>query len=181
MKRLWTLTALPLLTLGACKPPASDDMADRGAVHDGREAPSAPIASPDVTGAVWAPTDDPAKILYGKPGQPAFVGLACNAKSKKVEITRFVIADSEATALMPLIGNGHVARLPVEAVWNDTVWLWQGSYAPSLPDLDVLTGPREVELTIPGAGTVLLNPSQRPGLLIDQCRARFAPPPQPDL
>lgn len=171
---------LLLLTLAACKPPASDDMADRGAVQDARAMPSAPIASPDVTGAVWAQTATPDKILYGKPGQPALVALACNTAVKKIELTRYAIADAETSALMPLIGNGHIARLPVEAEWNGTVWLWQGSYAPGLPDLDVLTGPREVELTIPGAGTVLLNPSQRPGLLIDQCRARFAPPPQPD-
>ena len=172
---------LLLLTLGACKPPAADDMRDRGAVHDARETPSAPVASPDVTGAVWAPTADPAKILYGKPGQSALVALACNAKSKKVEITRFVIADAEATALMPLIGNGHIARLPVAAVWTDKVWLWQGSYPPDLADLDVLTGPRAMELTIPGAGTVMLNPSQRPGLLIDQCRLRLAPNPAPEI
>lgn len=178
MKRNWALLAL--LPLAACKPPASDDMADRGAVHDAREAPLPPLDSPDVTGAVWAETATPGKILYGKPGQPALVALECDATDKRVRLTRFAIADAEASALMPLIGNGHIARLPVDAVWSGKVWLWQGSYAPGLPDLDVLTGPREVELTIPGAGTVLLNPSQRPGVLIDRCRARFAPPAEPD-
>lgn len=179
MKHFWA--ALALIPLSACKPPASDDVRDRGMARDAMDAPSAPLASPDVTGAVWAETAVPGKILYGKQGQPALVALACDAQKQRVVITRYAIADAEATALMPLIGNGHIARLPVDAVWNGKVWLWQGSYAPQQPDLDVLTGPRKVELTVPGAGTVLLNPSQRPGLLIEQCRARFSPDPVPEI
>ena len=35
----------------------------------------------------------------------------------------------------------------------------------------MLTGNREVEATVPGAGSVILNPSALPGELVERCRA----------
>ena len=46
---------LPPILLAACNPPAADDYVARVGVT-GRDAPTAPIASPDTKGAVWAPT-----------------------------------------------------------------------------------------------------------------------------
>lgn len=170
-----------LIPLSACKPPATDDMADRGAKPD-RLVPSAPIESPVTENAVWADSQQPARILYGQPGERPLLAMSCNrnGEQREIQITRFVEADAEASALMAMIGNGHMARMPVEAEWNDRVWLWQGRYAADNPDLDVLSGPRQVELTIPGAGSVILNPSQRPGQLLDQCRRLSDPVPQID-
>lgn len=175
------LPAMMILALTACKPPATDDMAARGAKPE-RVAPSAPIDSPDTENAVWADSRQPGRILYGNPGEPPLIALSCNREGATAEfqITRFVEADAEASALMAMIGNGHMARMPVEAEWNDRVWLWQGRYAADNPDLDVLSGPRQVELTIPGAGSVILNPSQRPGQLLDQCRRQRDPVPEID-
>lgn len=176
------IAATTLLALAACKPPATDEMADRGAKPENLLAPTAPIDSPDTEGALWANSSQSGRILYGKPGQPPLVAVSCNraGERRELQITRFVVADAEASALMAMIGNGHMARMPVEAEWNDRVWLWQGRYAADNPDLDVLSGPRQVELTIPGAGSVILNPSERPGQLLDQCRRRSDLVSQPD-
>lgn len=131
---------------------------------------SPPLASPDTQDAVWAMSED--SLLYGTPGAKPLLSLTCEGEAGAPElvITRFAPADPQAKALMPLIGNGHVERLKIEATWNGRAWLWQGSYAASDPRLEVLTGPRAVELTIPGAGSVVLRPSQRPGRFIDTCR-----------
>ena len=179
----WGTLAL-ILTLSACKPPATDDAA-RGTAVDTRAAPSAPIDSPDVEGAMWAPSAKvEGRLLYGKPGEAPLLALTCDAQQNRFSITRYVIADPEAQALMAMIGNGHIARLPVDAEWNERVWLWQGHFAPALPDLDVLSGPRQVDVTIPGAGSLILIPSPEPGALLDRCRRLSQPqgenPGQPD-
>ena len=163
---------LSTLALAACKPPAADEYVERVAAPDNRIGPGVPIDSPDTQGAVWAESDRDARIIYGRPGQSPWFALACEERGgiPIVHITRFIAADPEAQAMMALIGNGHRARLPVDAQWNGRVWLWEGYYAPDNPDLDVLTGPRQVEATVPGAGSVIFNPSQRPARLIDRCR-----------
>ena len=143
---------------------------------------SEPLDSPDTELAVWALNEG--RLLYGNPGQRPLLALACEGEedARQLVITRFAAADPQAKALMPLIGNGHVERLKVEAVWNGRAWLWQGSYPAADPRLDVLTGPRKVELTIPGAGSVEINPSQRPALFIDECRGTLPeiPDEEPD-
>ncbi|MFZ1742290.1 MAG: hypothetical protein WAT93_05515 [Pontixanthobacter sp.] len=175
-----------VVLLSACKPPAADDYVERVAINDRREAPSAPAESPDTTGAIWADSEGPARLLYGIPGKQAIFALACERAggSATIHITRFIAADPDAQALMALIGNGHMSRLPVDPKWNGKVWLWEGYYRADNPELDVLTGPRQVEVTIPAAGSVILNPSQRPAQLIDQCRIQPQPrqlqPQQPE-
>ena len=72
---------------------------------------------------------------------------------------------------MAIIGNGHRERFPVEATNNGRAFLWEGTAPLSSEKLDVLTGQRGVELTIPGAGTLALNASERPRDLIETCRA----------
>jgi len=166
------LLTLAVGTLAACKPPASDDAQQRGEVMGGRDGPMAPIGSPETEGAVWAPGNRAGRLLYGKPGDPPLLALECTSDedTRSVNITRFVAADAEARALMALTGNGHAARLPVDAQWNGRVWLWEGSYRADDPDLSVFSGPRQIEVTIPGAGSVVLNPSARPGRLLENCR-----------
>ncbi len=75
---------------------------------------------------------------------------------------------------MALVGNFHVARIPVDATFNGRAWVWEGSVDPADGDLEALTGPREVELTIPGAGSLVLQPSNMPGDLVETCRAQNA-------
>ncbi|GAA4644391.1 hypothetical protein GCM10023115_23510 [Pontixanthobacter gangjinensis] len=171
------LSVSAALALAACKPPAADEYVERIAIDDRREAPSMPIDTPNTEGAIWADSTQPDRMLYGNTGQPAIFALGCEkaGAAYKVHITRFIAADPQAKGLMALIGNGHIARLPVDSVWNGKVWLWEGYYDPRNPDLDVLTGPRKIEATIPGAGSVVLNPSPRPAQLIDHCRQLSQP------
>jgi len=167
--------------LVSCKPPASDDAQQRGDVISGREGPMAPIESPETEDAVWATGNRAERLLYGKPGGSPLLALECTSEEdvRLIKITRFVAADAEAKALMALIGNGHAARLPVDAQWNGRVWLWEGSFRADDPDLSVFSGPRQIELTIPGAGSVVLNPSARPGRLLENCRQTEPKAPAP--
>lgn len=174
--KFYASALLAALALSACKPPASDEYSGRGEAADQTTGPSAPIASPDTTDAFWADSTQGDRIIYGQPGKAPYLALSCeeSADGSDIHVTRFTQADREAQALMALIGNGHMARLPVDATFNGTVWLWEGRYNAADTDLDVLTGPRQVELTIPGAGRVVLNPSDRPAQLIAECRRSAA-------
>ncbi len=171
------LCLLPLAILAACNPPAADRYVARIGVKE-RAAPLPPVASPDTEGAIWAPTAaNPLRLIYGKPGEKPLFALACGGKVGAPELTytRLAIADANAKAILALIGNGHVARLKIDATRSGRYWLWQGSAPAGSEDFEVLTGARQVEATVPGAGSLILNPSQLPGDLITRCRA-LAPP-----
>ena len=180
MQRSQSLFLALTLALTACKPPATDDYADRTGTADAGVFASPPIDSPDTANAVWAEGGRAERIVYGEPGEAPFLALSCETDSPRheIQITRFAEADPDAKALMAMIGNGHTARLPIDAVWNGRVWLWQGTYWPG--SVDVLTGPRRVEVTIPGAGSLILNPSPRPAQLIEACREPGAESPLPE-
>lgn len=176
------VAALALLALAACRPPATDDYVERVALDRARGEQREPLASPEVEGAIWAGSGGPDRIVYGQPGETPLLALSCEGEGtlRTLRITRFAATDPEAKALMALVGNGHIARLKVDAEFTGRVWLWEGRYAPSDPQLDVLTGPRQVEATIPGAGTLVLNPSPRPGRLVERCRRLETPAPTLD-
>lgn len=167
--------AVALLAVAGCKPPATDDYVARVALDEARAFASEPLPSPDTEGALWAESDRPGRILYGKPGEPPLMALACEDgdEGRRIHITRYAAADPKAKAVLALIGNGHVERLHVDATWNGRAWLWEGYVAADDPDLDVLTGPRRIEATIPGSGSVELNPSERPRHLIATCRGEL--------
>lgn len=171
---------LPLILLAACNPPAADDYVSRVGVA-GRDAPLAPIDSPDTKGAVWAPSPaNPLRLLYGKPGERVLFALECvqGPREPMLKYTRFAAADPHAKAILALIGNGHVSRLKIDAVRDGNRWLWQGSEQAVSPNFEGLTGGRQVEATVPGAGSLIFNPSQLPGDLVLSCRA-LAPPAVP--
>lgn len=167
------LLSIAALPLAACKPPASDDYLERVDLSQAAGAAGEPLLSPDVTGAVWADGKIAGRILYGIPGEVPFLALACeqsDAGTRQIRFIRFTPADPKAKALFALVGNGHIARVPVDATWNGQAWLWEGTLPAQEPDLEVLTGKRSVAATLPGAGQLDLNPSPRPGQLIEQCR-----------
>ena len=167
-----TLTTLFVLALAACKPPASDEYTERTRIAPRAEAPSEPIRSPDTEGAVWAATDNADRLLYGKPGERPFFALECTDQGglPLIAYTRFAKADAHAKAILALIGNGHVSRLKIDAIERGEVWRWEGAVEAEDPALDVLTGTRQVEATVPGAGSLILNPSALPGELVERCR-----------
>jgi hypothetical protein len=176
--------ACGLAMLAACRPPAADHYVTRVELQPASGDAHVLMHSPDTTGAIWAGTASPDRLLYGKPGETPLMALECAGEGtlRSLVVTRFAQADAHAKAMLALIGNGHVSRFKVDSTWNGRGWLWQGRIAPGDPLLDVLTGQREVEATIPGAGTLKLNPSSRPAELIERCRrlvAPAAPPPTP--
>lgn len=166
MMRLGACAAL--IGVAGCKPPASDDYLQRTQISTERDAPAAPILSPDTEGAIWAPGPKGRRLIYGKPGTRPVMALEC--ENGMLTYTRFAVADPHAKAVLALIGNGHVQRLWIDATQNGEAWLWRGSVPADDERLEVLTGPHAVEATVPGAGSLILNPSRLPGELIRHCR-----------
>ena len=164
---------LPLFALAACKPPAADDYVERTRIGGNSAGASEPIDSPNVEGAIWAPAQAGERLLYGKPGERPLFAIECVAGGEEpmLAYTRFAKADPHAKAILALIGNSHVTRLKIDAARVGEAWRWEGSTPASDPRWDVLTGTREVEATVPGAGSVILNPSALTGELVEECRA----------
>ncbi|MCT2559188.1 hypothetical protein N0B51_09350 [Tsuneonella sp. YG55] len=168
---------LALVALAACRPPASDRYVERIALDDPRGGPKVLPRSPDTDGAIWASSGGPRRIVFGHPGKPPLLAIECAGNGERIEVTRFAATDPHAKGMMALIGNGHVERLKVDALdlGGNRGWLWQGRFRPGDTRLDALTGARKLELTIPGAGTLALPGSPRPGELIERCRRLGSP------
>ncbi|QDH34348.1 hypothetical protein [Porphyrobacter sp. YT40] len=163
--------------LGGCKPPPTDAAMARVSLVTSASGPSAPLASPDTTGAIWSTTDKALRLVYGVPGQPVMISLECHAPGTAdaaLTITRHAPADSGAAALLALIGNGRIGRFPVDATEVGGRVLWQGEVSAARPEWDALKPEREATVTVPGAGLVRLNPSPLPMALVSTCRG--APP-----
>jgi hypothetical protein len=180
MKGPLVLAALALAGVTGCKPPPTDSAAARVSLLAPAEGPSVPIASPDVTGARWASTANPLRLVYGVPGQPVLLALECldpKGPEARLRITRHAPADPGASAILALIGNGEIGRFPVEATSLKGQRVWEGEAPALTPEWDALKPEREASVTVPGAGLVKLNPSPLPMALVDACRD--VPPPVP--
>jgi len=172
-----SLSALLLEALAACRPAASDGYVQWIDLAANDRGPRVEPTSPQVEGAIWASSGGPERIVFGKPGAPPFLALACigTGSARAIEVTRFAQTDPEAKGMMALVGNGHVERLKIDAEYNGRGWLWRGRYRPADTRLEAFTGTRKLELTIPGAGTLVLEGSTDPGQLIELCRRLSAP------
>lgn len=157
---------LPLALLAACQPPA----VPRDAAQSEAFA-SAPQPSPATATAVWTQAANGQRIAYGQPGQPVIVALECTGDpgARRIRLTRFAPADPHAQAFAALVGAEHDARFPVDSVVQGTGHVWRGALPATSPKLAALAEPGAVELTIPGAGTTVLNPSVMPGEFIARC------------
>ena len=182
-----TVLIAALLVTGAlagCKPPPTDSAAARVSLLAPAEGPSAPIASPDVTGAVWATTANPLRLVYGIPGQPVLLALEClepGAPGARLKITRHAPADPGAAALLALIGNGYIGRFPVEATSRKDQRVWEGEAPAPVQEWDALKPEREATVTVAGAGLLKLNPSPLPMELVETCRGNAATAPLPPV
>ncbi|MGX7951648.1 hypothetical protein ACWPM1_03695 [Tsuneonella sp. HG249] len=163
--------------LAACRPPASDGYVERIALDDAHKGPQVMMTSPDTTDAVWAASAAPGRIVFGQPGSPPLLAIECADGGNMLKVTRYAPTDPGAKGMMALVGNGHVERLKVDALalGENRGSLWQGRFTPQDTRLDALTGGRRFELTIPGAGTLVLHPSPMPGELIERCRRLKGP------
>ncbi len=185
--RLAVCLALPLLALAACKPPPSDEAATGRVFSDKPDAPPAPLESPDSEGAFWANSEEAGRIIYGQAGKAPLMAMQCigDPKVPLLQVTRLSPADKGGKAFFALVGNSHVARIAVDATEVPGGFVWQGTIPANHPDLEALTGPKEVTATLPGAGMVTLNPAQDGAIsaakLVNDCRALALPKPSLDI
>lgn len=172
------LTLCPAaILLAACQPPDQDGPSQRVDLAAGTTGPSTPIASPDTADAIWSP-DGEARLLFGNVGAAPFLSLECvepGTDDAAIRIVRHIPADAEAQALFAFIGNGTMARIPVEATWRGNRWRWEGEISANAADLDTLTGRRALYATLPGGGRLDLPASAAPGEFIDRCRTGSRP------
>ncbi|WP_108788103.1 hypothetical protein [Erythrobacter sp. Alg231-14] len=181
-------TVLILLLSGAaaCKPPPTDADIVRDMPGDVATFASDPLPSPDTEGAFWAvPEVDEPRIIYGVSSQPPLIALRCVSPEDMVpvvQITRLSPADDGAEALLAMVGNGHIGRIPVDSTDVRGRGVWHGGAPAADLAWEALAGPRQLTLTVPGAGMVTINPSTMPGALIVACRSGevFVPSP-PEL
>lgn len=168
------LLLLPVLFLSACGDGAdAPSQAQRISLDAARHEPAQPALSPDTRGARWMVTENAQAIAYGREGADPWLTLACDVRADPASLT--IIRHSPARpgekALFPVLGNGTTSRFKVDATLADGEWRWEGKLAASNPQLDVFTGPRELEATLPGGGTLLIGGSRIPGEFINWCRA----------
>jgi hypothetical protein len=161
------------LSLTACEGEPEPVEAQRFSLDAVRHAPPEPLVSPDTSGAAWAVSDSGQAIAFGRPGAPPLLTLACDLRRTPVQlrIVRHVVARPGQKALLPVIGNGTISRFKVDAALADGEWRWEGALPASDPSLDVFTGPRELEATLPGGGSLLIEGSRIPGEFVNWCRA----------
>ena len=177
MIRLVSIALLAMLGAG-CKPAASDEYRSPVAKTQPQSGPSDPIASPDTSRSAWALSADGQRLLYGDSGAPPFFSLGC--EDGVLTYTRHASADPDAKAVLALIGNGHVERLFVDAEQQGERWVWRGRLPANDPRLEVLTGGRRVEATVPGAGSIILNPASAPASFVNACASGLAAPSAPE-
>jgi len=147
--------------------------AQRISLEDARAKVAEPLLSPDTAGAAWKVTDDGQAIDFGRPGAAPWLTLACDTRKAPATLTvvRHVAARPGQKALFPVLGNGTISRFKVDAALHQGEWRWEGVLPASDPQLDVFTGPRELEATLPGGGTLLIAGSRIPGEFVNWCRA----------
>jgi hypothetical protein len=175
MRLTGLLTGVALASaLAGCEPAPEDAAVARVALDDAASGPSEPLPSPDTTGAVWAVSDkQPGRLVYGVPGQAVLVSLECAGAATpgaRLIITRHAPADAGAGALLALIGNRMVARIPVDATQQGGKRVWRGQAPALMEQWDALADPIDATVTVPGAGLVRLNASPLPMELVTACR-----------
>ena len=171
MRPAWALAALTI-TLAACKPPPTDADMGRDMPEVEPTFASDPLPSPDTEGAVWAEAAEDERLIYGVPGQPVLLALAClrDTAEPTLRITRLSPADEGAGAMLALVGNGAIGRMEVDATEVSGRSIWQGALPAVDERWEPLNGPREITATVPGAGMVTLNSSPLPAQFLAACR-----------
>jgi len=164
---VWAIAAL---LLAACDRPQVEriDLAEAGPA-----APSEPIESPDTENALWRVAENGRALEFGDEGKRPLVTLACSAPTDGaplLTIIRHVRAQPGAKALFAVIGNGMIARFNLDAALNENEWRWEGTLPADAPDLEIFTGPRSLEATLPGGGRLEIAGSPLPRQFVTWCR-----------
>ncbi|HTN13725.1 MAG TPA: hypothetical protein VL094_02845 [Sphingomonadaceae bacterium] len=169
MRYLWALGAS--LLISACdRPPVQ-----RIELDEAQSAAALALnPSPDSTGAAWRIAPDGTGIDFGQEKQQPFLTLRCalaKDTAPRLAVIRHAQSQPEAKALFAVLGNGVTARLKLDATLSKTAgWRWEGLYPADAPELDVFTGLRDIEATLPGAGTLKIPGSPLPREFLGWCR-----------
>lgn len=168
--------AVPLVLLcsvAACDGGDEPVQAQRISLDQSRAAPAQPAVSPDTSTASWKVSADGQAVDFGEPDQRPLLTLACRLREQPAQFTiiRHVGAKPGQKALFPVLGNGMVSRFKLDAKLGSGRWRWEGTLPASDPMLEVFMGPRELEATLPGGGTLLIDGSRIPGEFVNWCRA----------
>jgi hypothetical protein len=143
-------------------------------------AAAVPLASPDTSTGAWQIAANGRALSFAGEGQPPLLTLACDLadlNAPQIDVIRHATAQPGAKALFAVIGNGMIARLYVEAELAEGTWRWQGHFPASDPRMQVFTGPRDLEATLPGAGMLEIAGSELPRDFVTWCQEQGLPPP----
>ena len=170
-------TLLLLCFLAGCDAGDEPVQAQRISLDESRAAPAQTVVSPDTSGASWKVSADGQAVDFGEPDQRPFLTLACRLRAQPAQFTiiRHVAAKPGQKALFPVLGNGTISRFKLDAKLGSGRWRWEGTLPASDPMLDVFTGPRELEATLPGGGTLVIEGSRIPGEFVTWCRSGGKP------
>ena len=160
-----------LLLVAACERAEAPVDSKRISLEDARGQAQEPLPSPDTENARWTVAPNGQAVAFGNPGEPPLLSLACRVKDDPptIRVIRHVEARPGEKALFPVIGNGTTARFKADAALDDGEWRWQASLPADDALLHVFTGAREIEATLPGAGTLRIGGSRIPGEFITWC------------
>jgi len=139
--------------------------------------------SPDIEGAKWSITEDELGIQFGKDSTTPILSLECEPSDEHeplMTVIRHAKSEPGAKALFAVIGNGIAARMKLDAVLADGGWRWEGTLPAKAGEFDVFTGPRAIEATLPGAGTVKLPAAKLPREFVGWCRRNGEDLPSPE-
>jgi hypothetical protein len=167
-----------LLLLAACNRPEAPVDGQRISLDDARGSIDQPLPSPDTVNASWKVATNGQSIDFGNPDELPYLTLSCHLTDKPptIHIIRHVTTRPGEKALFPVIGNGMVSRFKVDATLVNGEWRWEGVVPAEDGSLEVFTGRRELEATLPGAGTLIIDGSAIPGEFVDWCRKGGATP-----
>ena len=171
MARLPLIVAT-LLSLVACDPAEEPVDPQRISLDAARGEAREPLASPDTDDARWTVAPDGQAVAFGNAGERPFLSLACRVKDDPptIRVIRHAEARPGEKALFPVIGNGTISRFKADAALEDDEWRWQAVVPADDALLEVFTGAREIEATLPGAGSLIISGSRVPGEFIAWCR-----------
>ena len=186
MTKQWSLKLLPFvlpMILAACTPSQSREVAaieNPGAGGAGYPARlqlsgmelSADVAPVQPEGAAWR--SDANGLHFAVPGKADLLAISCSHApdgTAQIKLVRGTRAEDGAKALFAVIGNGRIARLPLDAVRAGEDGEWQGLIPAADRQLDVFKGGNRLEATLPGGGLLKLPASSELGRVLEACRA----------
>ncbi|MGV3555930.1 MAG: hypothetical protein ACO1OD_11815 [Croceibacterium sp.] len=166
------IIAATMLALAACDRTEAPVDPQRVSLEEARGGVREPLASPDTENARWTVAPNGQAVAFGNLGERPFLSLACRVKDDPptMRVIRHVEARPGEKALFPVLGNGTISRFKADAALEDDEWRWQAVVPADDPLLEVFTGAREIEATLPGAGSLIIAGSRVPGEFISWCR-----------